>query len=139
LRQDSRTISVFDGKQTVAKSSCCYRLLETASPPTFYIPINDIDIAQLQTISGSSYCEWKGRARYWALKRDESLQMIAWDYPNPTEIFAAIKNHLAFYPGRINCFIDDEKVKPQDGGFYGGWVSSEIVGPWKGQEGTGNW
>lgn len=139
LRQDSRTVSVYDGDSIIAKSAQCYRLLETASPPTFYIPAADIDIEQLRAIDGSSNCEWKGKASYWALKRDDSMQMLAWSYPNPASAFMPLKNHFAFYPGRIHCFIDDERVKPQDGGFYGGWVSNEIIGPWKGREGTGHW
>ena len=139
LKQDSRTISIYDGEQLIAQSTRCYRMLETASPPTFYIPFDDIDIEQCRAIAGNSYCEWKGTASYWALERDKSMQMIAWSYPSPTDVFMPIKNHMAFYPGRINCFINDEKVKPQDGGFYGGWVSDEIVGPWKGSEGFGHW
>lgn len=139
LQQDSRTVSVFDGDRIIAKSNQCYRLLETASPPTFYIPAADIDLELLRAIGGSSNCEWKGKASYWALKRDDSMQMLAWSYPSPASTFMPLKNHFAFYPGRIHCFIDDERVKPQDGGFYGGWVSNEIIGPWKGSEGTGHW
>jgi uncharacterized protein (DUF427 family) len=139
LQQDSRTVSVYDGKSMIAKSARCYRLLETASPPTFYIPAADIDMDLLQAIDGSSNCEWKGRASYWALKRDDLIQMLAWSYPSPANPFTPLKDHFAFYPGRIDCFIDDERVRPQDGGFYGGWVSNEIIGPWKGNQGTGHW
>ncbi len=139
LQKDARTVTIFDGSRCIANSTQCYRVLETASPPTFYIPTDDIDMQQLRAIVGNSYCEWKGTASYWALARDESLQMIAWNYPSPSQAFEPIKNYMAFYPGRIDCFINNEKVRPQEGGFYGGWVSDDIAGPWKGGEGTTHW
>ena len=88
---------------------------------------------------GNSFCEWKGAADYWALAEGNNTEAIGWSYPDPKAAFAAIRDWLCFYPGRIECYIDGERVRPQEGGFYGGWVTSNIVGPWKGPPNTGNW
>ena len=86
---------------------------------------------------GSSLCEWKGTARYFRLA--EGYESVAWAYPTPFEAFESIANYLSFYPAKVECYINNERVKPQAGGFYGGWVTSEIVGPFKGEPGTGGW
>ena len=131
-------VEVKDGKSVVALTSSSYRLLETASPPTFYLPPQDVDWSNLVEASGSSVCEWKGAARYWALASQPDAP-IAWDYPRPRARFAALKDYLSFYPGRIACFVDGERVLPQPGRFYGGWITSGVVGPFKGEPGTGHW
>jgi uncharacterized protein (DUF427 family) len=115
------------------------RILETASPPTYYLPGDDVDWTQLVKLGNSSYCEWKGAATYWALISDPGSTMVAWSYENPSERFRGIDGRISFYPGRIACFVSDERVKPQPGQFYGGWVTSSIAGPVKGDPGTSHW
>jgi uncharacterized protein (DUF427 family) len=138
LRPDARRIEVKDGDVPVASSVAAVRVLETASPPTVYIPPDDIDWQRMIRTAGSSVCEWKGAAEYWALARDPDVA-VAWSYPRPRPRFDRIKDFLAFYPGRVACFVDGERVRPQPGRFYGGWITAEIVGPFKGEPGTGNW
>ncbi|MEE4659769.1 MAG: DUF427 domain-containing protein [Halieaceae bacterium] len=121
----------------LARSRGCYRILETASPPTFYIPGADINHAALHAVPGSSFCEWKGAAAYWGL--EPGGEAVGWSYPEPSERFAAIRGAYSFYPGRVACYVDGERVKPQPGHFYGGWMTSDIVGPVKGEPGTGHW
>ena len=130
LLADQRHIKVLAGGQQIASSQNALRLLETAAPPTFYLPITDIDMDRLQVVHGQSFCEWKGAARYWALLG--SPQPVAWDYPNPSPTYRKVFGHLAFYPGRVDCFVDEEAVRAQSSEFYGGWITDEIVGPFKG-------
>jgi uncharacterized protein (DUF427 family) len=114
------------------------RVLETASPPTVYIPPDDIHFERLQRVRGSSFCEWKGEAGYWALT-ESAATAVGWSYQSPSPAFADIHDWLCFYPGRVECYVDAERVRPQQGGFYGGWVTDNIVGPWKGEPNTGHW
>jgi uncharacterized protein (DUF427 family) len=137
LIADQRHVKVLAGSELIASSKAALRLLETAAPPTFYIPRRDIDMASLQVVQGQSFCEWKGAARYWAVK--DSPQPVAWDYPNPSPAYQKILGHLAFYPGRVDCFVDAEAVRAQSSEFYGGWITDEIIGPFKGEAGTGSW
>lgn len=83
-------------------------------------------------------CEWKGSAVYWALKTNIDLP-VAWSYPKPFPEFEELKNYLAFYPQRLDCFVDGEQVRPQPGGFYAGWITPDLVGPFKGEKGTEHW
>ncbi len=138
LRDCDQLVEVKAGGKLIASTRNARKVCETASPPTYYIPPVDIDLEQLVATAGSSYCEWKGAASYWAL-RDDPGAAIGWSYPNPTPAFAEVKDWLCFYPGRIACFVDGERVRPQEGGFYGGWVTDNIVGPWKGAPGSGGW
>jgi uncharacterized protein (DUF427 family) len=135
---DRRRVRVGDSEPLLADSLTAVRVLETAGPPTFYLPPDDVDRERLVPAPGSSLCEWKGRARYWALS-DRPEVPIGWDYPAPFVEFAVLTGHLSFYPARIRCLVDDEVVRPQEGGFYGGWVTDEIVGPFKGDRGTQGW
>ena len=137
LERSSREVLVLSGAVELARSSRCYRVLETASPPTWYIPPEDVKLAALVSVAGSSFCEWKGSASYWGLAT--SGEMVGWSYPEPSESFAAIRGAFSFYPGRVECYVDGARVRPQPGGFYGGWVTDEIVGPMKGEPGTGHW
>ena len=134
----SKPVEVKDGDARVASTSASVRVLETASPPTFYLPPDDIDDDLLVPAAGSSVCEWKGEARYLALASETEVP-IAWYYPRPRARFERIRNYVAFYPGRIACFVDGERVEPQPGRFYGGWITSDVVGPFKGEPGTGHW
>jgi len=122
----------------VAHTSNAQRLLETASPPTFYLPAESITAGTLVSVGGSSMCEWKGPADYFALAVAPDVP-VAWTYRSPFNAYAALAGWVAFYPGRVPCTVDGVTVKPQAGGFYGGWVTPEVVGPFKGDPGTGGW
>ncbi len=126
------------GDHLLARSRRAIRVLETASPPTVYVPPEDVNQARLQPVDGTTFCEWKGTAVYRALLDDPDTP-VAWIYPDPKPAFEAIRGWFSFYPGRVDCFIDGEAVRPQDGPYYGGWVTDAIVGPYKGEPGTGGW
>lgn len=125
------------GRQ-LAETGAALRVLETASPPTVYLPRDAVSMAQLVAVAGASSCEWKGRAAYLA-HRDEPALAIAWHYPSPLAPFTQLAGYLSFYPGRVACYVDDERVRPQPGGFYGGWLTAAIAGPVKGEAGTEGW
>lgn len=135
---DRRRVVVGDARAPIADTTAAVRVLETAGPPTFYLPPGDVDRTRLVPAQGSSFCEWKGRARYWALS-DRPDQPIAWEYPSPFADFEGLAGSLSFYPARVRCLVDGEVVRSQGGGFYGGWVTDEIVGPFKGDAGTQGW
>ena len=137
-KRSNRSVEVRDKGNIIARTDSSYRLMETASPPTFYIPPDDISWELLVEAEGNSVCEWKGAARYWALAGETRLP-IAWDYQRPRTRFDVLKNHVSFYPGRIECYVDGERVRPQPGRFYGGWITDDVVGPFKGEPGTGHW
>ena len=127
----------------IADSKNIIKIMETASPPTYYIPENDIDINMLHKNNHYTFCEWKGEANYFDLVSGSNvIENVAWTYPDPladTTDFLPIKHHLAFYAGTLDCYLDDEKVDPQQSKFYGGWVTSRILGPFKGEPGTSHW
>lgn len=140
LRADEREVIVRVGGEEILRTRRALRLLETASPPGFYLPIADARVGAFVPAAGSSSCEWKGVARYWTVQGGNvQLERAAWSYDAPLAPYEAIRDHLAIYPVHAECFVDGERVRPQDGGFYGGWVTDEIVGPWKGGPGTGGW
>ncbi|HET6431322.1 DUF427 domain-containing protein [Dyella sp.] len=141
LAPDARRVRVHAGAAHVADSVRAVRVLETASPPTFYLPPQDVDLERLRPAPGSSHCEWKGRAVYWSVRDDAGrwLEAVGWSYPEPRSAFAAIAGWLSFYPGRLHCEVAGEGVRPQPGGFYGGWLTDEIVGPVKGEPDSGHW
>lgn len=133
---DRRVRIEVDG-ETIADSTVALRVLETSHPPTIYVPPGDVVPGALTPASGSSLCEWKGRAVYHDV-RDRAR--AAWSYPAPVARFAALRDHVAFYPSRMDaCYLDDERVQSQDGDFYGGWITADLVGPFKGGPGTLGW
>jgi len=126
----------------LADSNQCYRVLETSHPPVFYIPPSAVKREYLIESGGrTTFCEWKGRAKYWDLKMPhDGIPQVAWYYPKPSPRFEAIKDYLAFYPSKVDaCYVNDEQVQAQEGDFYGGWITSTIVGPFKGGAGTWGW
>lgn len=140
IAPDDRSVVIKHDGIAVAETSRSVRVLETASPPVFYIPMDDIIMNLLTESEGGSFCEWKGEAIYWSLQKDDFfIKNIGWSYPNPFKEFRMIKDYIAFYPSRIDCHVDGERVKPQPGQFYGGWVTSELTGPFKGEKGTEWW
>lgn len=135
------TLAVVFAGHTIAETSRGHRVLETSHPPVYYIPLVDIRREYLIPGSGRSYCEFKGMSGYWSLDVEGRLSRnAAWSYPDPTPAFAAIAGDLAFYASRVDeCWVGDEKVTAQDGDFYGGWITSAVVGPFKGARGTLAW
>lgn len=124
---------------TLANSSGALELQETASPPTYYLPPEDVDFNLLIPLStGTSLCEWKGEANYWALKSN-AQKAIAWSYSKPFAPYTRLQGYFAFYPQYLDCFVNGEKVIPQPGGFYAGWITRDLCGPFKGSPGTGHW
>lgn len=131
---------VFDGV-VVAASTSAYRVLETSHPPTIYIPPKDVDASLLEASDHTTFCEFKGQGRYWHLRTSKRFSANAgWFYDAPTPRFSAIEDYISFYPSRVDaCFLDEEQVQAQEGDFYGGWITSQIVGPFKGGPGTWGW
>lgn len=125
----------------VADAQSSIRTLETSHPPSYYIPVADISPGLLRRAEGSSFCEWKGTAEYWdVVVGDTVLHRVGWSYPDPTPTFAKLRDHIAFYPASFDrCSVDGETVVPQAGGFYGGWITSRVVGPFKGVPGSQGW
>ena len=135
----SRLVVVEANGDTLARSTGTFRVMETASPPGFYIPEEDVDWDKLVHAPGSSVCEWKGTARYWRLGSQPGGKAVGWSYPEPIAAFDALRGYISFYPGRVDCYVDGEKVRPQPGEFYGGWVTDDVVGPFKGEPDTRHW
>ena len=140
LERSTRHVEVkFDG-QPIADTHGAYRVLETSHPPAWYLPPTDIRKEFLRAESKASHCEWKGAAQYWSVQVGARVaQNAAWSYAQPTANFAAIAEYVAFYPGELECFVDGERVQPQPGGFYGGWITPDVAGPFKGIPGSWGW
>jgi uncharacterized protein (DUF427 family) len=141
LEPTSKHVRIVFSGQTIASTNRAYRVLETSHPPVYYLPPDDIRMDLLSIAAGSSFCEWKGRAGYYDLTvNGHIVRNAAWFYPDPTQPFLPIANYLAFYPSKMDaCYVDDELVRSQAGDFYGGWITDDIVGPFKGGEGTWGW
>ena len=131
---------VFDGL-TIADTRRAIRVLETSSPPVYYIPSADVQMEHLRPTERRTLCEWKGHATYWTVTHgDRTAPNAAWSYPHPTAGFQAIVDYLAFYPSKMDaCLVNGEPVRAQPGDFYGGWITPDVVGPFKGDLGTEGW
>ena len=136
LAPDTRRVRVTHGQSVLADSTEAVRILETASPPTFYVPPGDVDAELLQASTRTTFCEWKGVAREFDLADRPG---VAWAYLDTFPEFDAITGYFSFYPARVRCSVDGEAVRPQPGGYYGGWLTDEIVGPVKGEAGSESW
>lgn len=134
-------IKIEHGGRTIAETRSAVRTLETSHPPSYYIPLADIAPGVLRRAAGTSICEWKGAAIYWdVVLGDIVLPRVGWSYPDPTPPFALLRDHVAFYAGPFDrCTVNGERVTPQPGRFYGGWITSRVVGPFKGGPGTMGW
>jgi uncharacterized protein (DUF427 family) len=141
LEPTTRHIRVVFNGQTIADSQRALRILETSHPPVYYIPLDDVRGEYLLRTPRLSFCEFKGGASYWTLRVGERVSENAgWSYADPMPGYEALKDHIAFYASRVDaCYVDDEQAVPQEGDFYGGWITSEIVGPFKGGPGTWGW
>ena len=142
LEKTARHLQVKWQGQTIADTKDAWWVLETTHPPTYYFPLAAFNIP-LQPSSHTSFCEWKGRATYWNLRSPNDDQEViknrAWSYETPTKGFEAIKGFISLYADPWDCYVDGEKVQPQPGDFYGGWVTSDIEGEVKGGPGTWGW
>ncbi len=128
------------GGQIIADTTRALRVLETHHAPTYYIPPQDIS-GTLVSVQGQSFCEWKGLARYFdVIGGDVAAKRAAWAYDDPSPRFKSLAGYVAFYPGLMEaCFVGVERVLPQPGDFYGGWVTSNLDGIVKGARGTEGW
>lgn len=125
----------------IADTRAAVRTLETSHPPSYYLPPSDILMTVLRRSERGSFCEWKGQAIYYDVEiAGETLRDVAWSYPAPTPAFACLRDHIAFYAAPFDgCFVDGERVVPQPGGFYGGWITADLAGPFKGVPGSRFW
>ncbi|MEO1592085.1 MAG: DUF427 domain-containing protein [Cyanobacteria bacterium J06632_22] len=141
LEPVSERIRVVLGTITLADTVRSQRVLETSHPPVYYIPPADIQMQYLQQTAKASFCEWKGMAKYYTVQvGDHAVVDAAWAYGEPTSRFVDIADYIAFYPSKMSaCYVDEEQVQSQVGDFYGGWITSKIVGPFKGGVGTWGW
>lgn len=141
LESTTRRLRVTVAGRTIADTRRGLRVLETSHPPVYYFPPDDVVMECLIPADQSSFCEWKGLAEYRHVEVGaQRIEHAAWVYRRPTAAFRALRSHIAFYaaPG-VACYVDDELARPQPGGFYGGWITADIVGPFKGQPGTQGW
>lgn len=141
LEPTSRRLRVVLGGEIIAETTSGLRVLETSHPPNYYFPPGDVVAGAIERAKGASFCEWKGRAHYFTVRGGDRVETeAAWGYDEPSPAFAALRGHVAFYAGRMDaCFVDDELVVPQPGQFYGGWVTSDVIGPFKGGPGSRGW
>ena len=141
IEDTTKHIQIIFNGETIADTHRAKRGLETSHPPTYYIPTEDIKMEYLQPSSHSTFCEWRGRAKYYSLTvGDRTVPNVAWYYTEIYPDYEELKGHVAFYPRPMDaCYVDGEKVTPQPGEFYAGWITSDIVGPFKGELGTRGW
>ncbi|MGZ4497925.1 MAG: DUF427 domain-containing protein [Nocardioides sp.] len=145
LERTPALLEVWLGGTVVASTREGWRVLETSHPPTYYLPHEAFAPGALRAAPGSSFCEWKGRAAYYDLLAGDPADPVvapraAWTYPQPSPGFEEIAHALAVMPAQVErCTVDGETVTPQEGGFYGGWVTSRVVGPFKGEPGSMGW
>ena len=141
LAPSEKHIQVVFGGVVIADTRRALRILETSHPPVYYIPPEDVKLEYYAPTQRSTVCEWKGAASYYTITVGEkTAQNAAWYYQRPTHPYEALAGYIAFYPGKMDaCFVNGEQVQAQEGDFYGGWITSEIVGPFKGGQGTFGW
>ena len=141
LEDFTGSIAVELGGQTIASATRAWRVLETSHPPAYYLPRDAFADGVLRPAAGSSWCEWKGQASYYDLvTAGRVAPRAAWTYQQPSRDFAPIAGAIAVMPAGVDrCTVNGEEVIPQPGGFYGGWITSWIVGPFKGIPGSMGW
>jgi uncharacterized protein (DUF427 family) len=141
LEPTTKHIQIVVAGITLVDTRRALRVLETSHPPVYYVPPVDVQMTYLTPVDGHSFCEFKGQASYYAITiNGRTIDRAAWYYPDPTPPYGALRDFIAFYPGKMDaCTVDGETVRPQAGGFYGGWITNEIVGPFKGEPGTQGW
>jgi len=134
-------VEVHLGGEVVARTRSSLRVLETSHPPTYYLPLDAFVDGALVPVQGSTVCEWKGRAAYFdVVGGGLRAARAAWTYPEPVATYAVLAGHVAVMPGLVDaCLVDGERVRAQEGGFYGGWITDRVVGPFKGGPGSWGW
>ncbi len=139
--QVSEQVEVVFNGQAITETNRAIRVLETSHPPVYYLPPADVRLQYFSRTPRSSFCEFKGSATYWTIRVGErEAPNVAWSYESPSKDFQALQGYLAIYPSQVDaCYLDGEKVQAQAGDFYGGWITSKIVGPFKGTAGTWGW
>lgn len=141
LKPCDKTIRVVFNDTTIANTTGALRILETSHPPVYYLPPSDIALQYLQREDRTTLCEFKGRAVYYTVTVGErSATQAAWGYPSPVDQYQALKDHIAFYASKMDaCYVGEEQAHAQDGDFYGGWITDDVVGPFKGGPNTVGW
>lgn len=141
LEDSDRHVQIELNGEMIVDSRRAKRVLETSHPPVFYVPPEDIRPGVLTRTSRHTFCEWKGQAHYYTVAVGDRVEPdAAWAYVEPEPAFAGIKGYVAFYPSRMDrCLLDGEDVQAQAGDFYGGWITNDIAGPFKGDAGTMGW
>jgi uncharacterized protein (DUF427 family) len=140
LERVPKRIRVLLEGAAVADTGRALRVLETSHPPVYYLPREHVRMELLEESARRSSCEWKGQARYFTLRQGPRLlRDVAWSYPEPTAPFRLLAGHLAFYLGPLEGWVGDERARPQPGRFYGGWLTSRVAGPFKGEPGSEGW
>lgn len=129
------------GGEVIVDTTDAVRVLETSHPPVYYLPIAAFPNGVLTPVDGTSFCEYKGEAHYFdVVAGGVTVSRAAWTYPQPTAGFEALASRVALYPSQMDsCALDGELVTSQAGDFYGGWITSDIIGPFKGDPGTSGW
>ncbi|NES66646.1 MAG: DUF427 domain-containing protein [Okeania sp. SIO2D1] len=141
LQDTDKHLKVIFNNVVLAETNRAKRVLETSHPPCYYIPPEDVKLEYLIENPRKTFCEWKGSASYYDISvGDKYVSNAAWQYLNPTPNFISFQGYLSFYASLMDaCYVNDELVKAQAGDFYGGWITSDIVGPFKGEPGTWGW
>lgn len=141
VEETAKRIRVIFNGEVIADTTRAKRILETSHPPVYSIPQDDVKMEYFTSTPRRTFCEFKGQASYWTIQVGNKIsEDAAWSYAHPAPGYEAIANHISVYPGRMDgCYVDDERVEPQAGDFYGGWITSDIVGPFKGEPGTWGW
>lgn len=141
VEDSSQHIQVIIDGVILADTRRARRVLETSHPPVYYIPPEDVKLEYLTRNAHATFCEFKGTAAYYNFALGhQKIANIAWFYPQPAPGYAVLTDYIAFYPSKVDaCLVDGELVQPQEGDFYGGWITKNIVGPFKGGAGTWGW
>jgi uncharacterized protein (DUF427 family) len=141
VEQSTEEIVVRLGGEVILRTTAAVRVLETSHPPVYYLPLADFAAGALEPVDGTSFCEFKGSAAYFdVVGGGRRAPRGAWTYPRPSAGYEELAGRAAVYPGAMDsCTVDGEEVAAQEGGFYGGWVTRRITGPFKGAPGTRGW
>lgn len=141
LEPTSKHLQVIFNQAVIADTHRGQRVLETSHPPVYYFPPEDVKVEYLERSPRQTYCEWKGQGAYYHIcVGGQRIEDAAWFYPQPTAAFTAIRDYIAFYADMMDaCYVDGTLVTPQPGRFYGGWITPDIVGPFKGIPGSWGW
>ena len=137
----ARRVRVLLGDLCLADTTAALRVVETASPACYYVPPDSVQTSLLTPEPETTLCEWKGLAHYWSARAGpRRVPNVAWSYPEPFEEYEALAGYFAFFPGRVDaCYVGDERVTPQPGDYYEGWITRDVVGPFKGEPGSDSW